>query len=204
MDFSRHPCGVPVNVKNADKINHIMSISWKIQKGLRVSNSCMIVNVMLHRYLKAIGVHANTIYSVYNNGVKFPHVWLDIEGHVVDNTFVEDIPELLLKTTKESSTYRATPVKEEDLILGYHVTQSQGIDDHDITQFEWMLLNEDKSFALSKNKLQLGQYFKIMTDYMLLKYKAKVEQISEMFVTNCWCCNRSDFFLKVCGNCKIL
>jgi hypothetical protein len=42
------------------------------------------------------------------------------------------------------------------LILGYHVTQSHGIDDHDITQFEWMLLNEDKSFALSKNKLQLA------------------------------------------------
>lgn len=123
----------------------------------------MIVNAMLHRYLKAIGVHANTIYSAYNNGVKFPHAWLDIEGHVVDNTFVEDIPELLLKTMKESSTYRATPIKEEDLILGYHVTQSHGIDDHDITQFEWMLLNEDKSFALSKNKLQLGQYFKIMT-----------------------------------------
>jgi len=133
-----------------------------------------------------------------------PHVWLDIEGHVVDNTFVEDIPEPLLKTMKESSTYTATSVKEEeDLYLGDHVTQRHGIDDHDVTQFEWMLLNGDKSLALSKNKLQLGQYFKMMTEYVLLKYKANVEQISETVVTNCWGCNRSDLVLKVCGDCKI-
>jgi hypothetical protein len=96
--------------------------------------------------------------------LKLPHVWLDIQGHVVDNTFVENIPEPLLKTMKESSTYTATSVKEEeDLYLGDHVTQRHGIDDHDVIQFEWMLLNGDKSLALSKNKLQLGQYFKMMT-----------------------------------------
>lgn len=205
MDFSSYPCGVPVDVKNAEKINDIMSKSWKIQKGLRVTNACLVVNLVLHRCLKAIGVNANKIYGVYDTGyLKLPHVWLDIEGHVIDNTFVEDIPEPLLKTMKESSTYTATSVKEEeDLYLGDHVTQRHGIDDHDVTQFEWMLSNGDKSLALSKNKLQLGQYFKMMTDYVLLKYKANVEQISETIVTNCWGCSRSDLDLKVCGDCKI-
>ena len=167
MDFSNYPFGVPVDVKNAEKINDIMNKSWKTQKSLRVGNACLIVNCVLHRCLKAIGVHANKIYGVHEydtENLKLAHVWLDIEGHVVDNTFVEKIPEPLLITMKESCTYTATSVKEEeDLYLGDHVTQRHGIDDHDVTQFEWMLLNGDKSLALSKNKPQFGQYFKMMT-----------------------------------------
>ena len=57
MDFSNYPCGVPVDVKNSEKINDIMNKSWIIQKGLRVTNACLVVNLVLHRGLKAIGVH---------------------------------------------------------------------------------------------------------------------------------------------------
>lgn len=57
MDFSIYPCGVPVDVKNSEKINDIMNKSWIIQKGLRVTNACLVVNLVLHRGLKAIGVH---------------------------------------------------------------------------------------------------------------------------------------------------
>ena len=130
MDYSNYPCGVPVDV---EKINDIMNKSWIIQKGLRVTNACLVVNLVLHRCLKAIGVHANKIYGVYIGHLKLPHVWLDIEGHVVDNIFVEDLPEPDLITMKESSTYTSTSVKEEDLYLGDHVTQRHGIDDHDVT-----------------------------------------------------------------------
>ena len=55
--FSNYPCGVPVDVKNSEKINDIMNKSWIIQKGLRVTNACLVVNLVLHRGLKAIGVH---------------------------------------------------------------------------------------------------------------------------------------------------
>ena len=212
MDFSKYPFGVPIDVKNAEKINDIMNKSWKTQKSLGVGNACLIVNCVLHRCLKAIGVHANKINGVlygvheYNTeNLKLAHVWLDIEGHVVDNTFVEEISEPLLITMKESLTYTATSVKEEEgLFLGDHVTRQRlGIDDHNVAKFEWMLLNEDKGLALSKNKPEFWQYFKMMTEYMLHKYKANVEQVSETVVTNCWGCNRSDLDLKVCGDCKI-
>jgi hypothetical protein len=212
MDFSKYPFGVPVDVKNAEKINDIMNTSWKIQKELCVGNACLIVNCVLRRCLKAIGVHANKIYGIFNPGalkvphvsLKIPHVWLKIEGHVVDNTFVKDLTEPDLITMKESATYTATSVEEEeDLYLGDDVTESLGIGNHSVANFEWMFSNEDKGLVLSKNKFRFSEYFKMMTEYMLQKYKANVEQVSETVVTNCWCCNRSDIPLMTCGNCKI-
>lgn len=121
-----------------------------------MSNACLFVNHVLHRCLKAIGVHAIKIYGVYKTGsLKNPHVWLDIEGHVVDNTFVEGISETFFKTNKESATYMDTSVKEEKgLYLGDHVSQRYGIEDHNVATCEWMLSNEDNGLALFKNKLQ--------------------------------------------------
>jgi hypothetical protein len=105
---------------------------------------------------------------------------------------------------KESATYTDTSVKEEKgLYLGDHVSQRYGIQHHNVASFEWLLSNEDKGLALFKNSLPLWQYFQMMTEYMLHKYKANVEQVSETVVTNCWSCNGSDLALKVCGHCKI-
>lgn len=205
MEFCSHPFGVPRHVQGSDKINEIMKTSWEIQKQLRVTNACLIVNTVLHRCLKAVDIQSEMVYGVYRTRhLDIPHVWLNIDGHVVDNTFVEDIPEPILITMKKTSHYIATTVRDaKDLYLGDHVTQRLGIDDHDVNQFEWMLSNNDKTLALSQNKLQLDQYFKMMTSFIFCRFKCEVEKISETVLINCWTCNKTDLNLKACGDCKV-
>lgn len=211
MNFAEFPFGVPQTVKNAEKINDILKTSFHMQGTLRVTNACAIVNLVLNRCLEAVGVKATLVYGVHQpngvidpEGIHLPHVWLNIEGNIVDNTSVEDIPQLIFIKTKRFGKYTQKSVQDTDsLYMGDHVTKQHGIVDHDVSQFEWLLSNSNKALALSRNKNQLDQYFRLMIQYVFSKFKEEVNDISESVFNNCWNCNKSDPSLKVCSACKV-
>lgn len=211
MNFAEFPFGVPQTVKNAEKINDILKTSFHMQGTLRVTNACAIVNLVLNRCLEAVGVKATLVYGVHQpngvidpEGIHLPHVWLNIEGNIVDNTSVEDIPQPIFIKTKRFGKYTQKSVQDTDsLYMGDHVTKQHGIVDHDVSQFEWLLSNSNKALALSRNKNQLDQYFRLMIQYVFSKFKEEVNDISESVFNNCWNCNKSDPSLKVCSACKV-
>ena len=94
MNFTTTPFGVPNSVEGYEKINNILKESLTYQKECRVSNACGFVNVILKHCFEAAGINTDIVYGTATlYGLRYPHVWLTLKGHIVDNTYVDDLSE---------------------------------------------------------------------------------------------------------------
>ncbi|XP_062576684.1 uncharacterized protein LOC134238584 [Saccostrea cucullata] len=207
FDFTKSPFGVPDDVARAKAIRGLLSTSMGLQKSLRVSNACSKINLILHRCLTAMDIQSRIVYGILDAGeIKLAHVWLEVQGHVVDNTFVEDIPSEQLILLKSKSKYvEKNPEEESGLYLGDEVTKKHGIDDHIIKLFKWDLQNPEKSLVVMQNKVQLKSYFQKIKVFVNLKFSVSVEEPSSTTRSQCWECGKesSQTKFKKCSQCKV-
>ncbi|XP_061184709.1 uncharacterized protein LOC133192723 [Saccostrea echinata] len=210
FNFTKSPFGVPDDITRAKDIRELLSTSMGLQKSLRVSNACSKINLILHRCLTAMGIQSRIVYGIldaqHHGGIKLAHVWLDVQGHVVDNTFVEDFSseQLFLLKTKAMFVEK-NPEEENDLYLGDEVTENLGVGDHVIKAFRWDLQNPEKALAIMQNKIQLKSYFQKIKAYVSLKFSVSVNEPSTQTTSQCWECGKksSHNVLKKCSRCKV-
>ena len=205
IDFTKFPFGLPPVSSKAMLINDILKDSYNLQKQLLMTNACGFVNIILQRCFKAAEIETEIIYGILDFGdYLIPHIWLTIDGKIVDNTYVMDIPENLIVMGKSMAKYIDEEPSESNnkCFLGDEETRSSGTDDHNIKLFKWLLKNRDQALAISSNKLQIGRYYRMMTGFMKDKYNATLPS----FVPSdnyCWKCQKEETQLKTCARCKV-
>ena len=205
VDFIKFPFGLPPVSSKAKFVNSILKDSYNLQKQLLVTNACAFVNIILQRCFKAVDIETKIIYGILDYGdYLIPHVWLTIDGKIVDNTYVMHIPEYQFVINKSTAKYIDEEPSESNnkCFLGDEETRSKGNDDHNIKLFKWFLNNQDQALAMSFNKLQIQHYYKMMTRFMKGKYNVTVPS----FVPSdhyCWKCQKEGMLLKSCARCKV-
>ncbi|ESO84665.1 hypothetical protein LOTGIDRAFT_168530 [Lottia gigantea] len=216
MKFNETPFGIPVNQPLGpreplfQKANKVFSASFMFQRECGVSNCCSLVNVVLRRCLRPLGFETNELLQVQYgriqryNQMDMPHVWLDIGGYVIDNTYLE-IPIKLFTKMKKSAKY--VPFTDagdlSNSFLGDEETRAMGIQDHDYEVYIWCLntSNEEKYMALSGNKAQLLDYQAKMMKFMKETFDVELPEVKKEKI--CWSCNQASESLKSCSKCKI-
>ena len=204
MNFTERPFGVPKSVSDSAKINEILEKSFAYQKMFGVSNACGFVTIILKHCFAAAGISMNLVYGTYEvMGVCAPHMWLDVQGHIVDNTYVEDIPEEVFNNFKtKMAKYSATLDDDTSLFLGDEYTNAIGLDNHSIKGFKWYLQNQDKVLLMHKNKISLRSYYQSLVKLMKEEYDIVVPDIPN---NKCWSCDAEGpegLELKKCTRCK--
>ena len=138
LDYTKPPFGVTGDVKSYKEIRALLAHSTKLQKNLRISNACSKVCVVLHHCLKTMGINHRMVYGVntYDEvDIKTAHVWIVVDEQVIDNTYVEDIPEDLLSKMKSGATYlERNPADDPGVFLGDKESAERGIPKHVILQ----------------------------------------------------------------------
>ena len=96
VDFTKYPFGLPATCTNAAMVNEILAESIRLQRETCMTSTCGILNIILQRCFSAAKIETNLIYgSSRRPGSQLihPHVWLTIDGHIVDNIAPADIPD---------------------------------------------------------------------------------------------------------------
>ena len=91
--------------------------------------------------------------------MKVPHVWLEIGGNIIDNTYNEDIPEDILMDLKVTGAYREEDLNEVNFFKGDNDTAFCNIPDHNVVQFKHGLMYPDKFLILLKKYEHLWDYY---------------------------------------------
>ena len=200
INYTERPFGVPSSVKDSSKINKIFEESFNYQKKFSVSNSCGFVNVILKHCFEAAGIDINVVYGTMEiMGFRHPHVWLEMQGHIVDNTYVEDIPDEMFIQIKKSTVYSPTVDESTELFLGDQFTNALGIPSHSITGFKWFLQNQNKVLVMYKNRICLTRYYQSLVKMMKDKFGVVVPDVPN---TKCWSCGKEEEEIKKCSKCK--
>ena len=64
-------------------------IILKTNNMLFASSSCLNISTLLRCYLESLGIESQVICGVYYiTNLSFPHVFLKIGGHIIDNTYI--------------------------------------------------------------------------------------------------------------------
>ena len=232
------PWFVPEMHPKAQQINTIPRKSISIQcstipnkdkhYGLNhfiLSNACIVVSAMLVKYLKCFGVKAKLVNGFLkpdnhpDGDVAIPHVYLEIDGYLIDNSFIhieqDDTPEQNLSTFIAMFTsgplvrdtkiyYRNTPGKIADKIL-------YGDDGPvDLTNFSNIcgsLHNTNKFLAQAKYQVDINPgtfvYDNIMREFLREEFGVVVEDVADVMGRICWNCERQSSQLKRCTGCKV-
>jgi len=132
---------------------------------------------------------------------RLPHVWLNINEHIVDNTFNEHHKDRLIQVAKKFKYDSRSPKCTDGLFLGDHETANLGIGDHNIEIYKWMLSNQEQFLALSRNVVHLELYYDQMIKYMTNKHFVKVNVLD--VGKTCWGCFETGKTLKRCSCCKV-
>ena len=205
VDFTKFPFGLTPISSKAMFVNDILKDSYNLQKQLLMTNACAFVNIILQRCFKAADIETEIIYGILDYGsYLIPHVWLTIDGTIVDNTYAMHIPENLFVISKSTAKYINEEPSESNnkCFLGDEETRSKGGVDHNIKLFKWVLNNQDQALVMSFNKLQIQHYYTMMTRFMKDKYNVTVPA----FVPPnhyCWKCQTEASQLKSCARCKV-
>lgn len=184
-------------------IKDILCESINLQKRHGMSNACGFVNIVLWKCFSIADVPVDIVYGQLElEGTVLPHVWLEMYGINIDNTYVEDIPEQALTEIKRRCVYTKTDsMFSGKLFLGDSMTQGKGITNHDVTAFRWMLSNRDNMILLSQNKTPMKRYYQDMLRF--LKYNLEISELPDIENASCWMCKKSGIHLKSCGKCAV-
>ena len=180
LDYTKPPFGVLDSVLRSEDIRAILSHSTLLQKKLKISNACSKVCIVVQQCLEAIGVKSRIVYGVNQydgTDIKTGHVWLVVQGQVVDNTYVEHIPEKILAMVKSTAKYlEKDPAKEPDIFLGDASTLEKGITPHLKLVTQWDIDNPGKSLTIMQNAQHLRLYHQQMRIFIKSKFKIQVDE----------------------------
>ena len=185
--------------------NDILKESFNLQKRLLMTNACAFDNIILQRCFKAADIETDIIYgSLDYDKIIIPHIWSTIDGNIIDNTYVMHIPENHYVQGKAIAKYVNEEPSEwsHKYFLGDEDTRLLGTDDHNVKLFKWILNHQDQALAISFNKVQIQQYYKMITRFMKDKYNLSVPHFLQSD-NYCWTCLKEEVQLKACSRCKV-
>ena len=197
MNFEISPFGVPHSFDRAKDIKTVVSKSFSFQKQFRVSNACLVVNLVLKRCFDALEIPNRIVYGILDfpdfltSSMKIPHVWLEIRGNIIDNTFNEDITEDLLMDIKVKGVYKEEDPNDVTFFKGDKDTAAVNIPDHNVTQFKHGLLYPDKFLILLKKIEPCWNYYVSMKQFVENNFGVKIKEIDSNLENNCWVCNQN-------------
>ena len=202
IDFNQSPFGLPSYFDWANDVNVILSQSVEFQKQFKVSNSCLYVSITLKRCFDALGINNEIVYGVTEceEGFRVPHVWVEIEGNIIENTYQEDRSTSEFISSAISNAYKKEDPTIGDVFLGDEDTRALNIPDHDFVGFKHFLKNHDK-FLLSMEIFPYFGYYKAMARLIKHRFRATVRKINNDLRNNCWVCNKN--CTQSCSKCSV-
>ena len=230
------------NNEEITKINLVLHKSWEAQSStipqcdghgdfsdFIVSNSSLAVSALLKSYFKTLGIDTALIFGVTlwgkdsQNDIEdydgTPHVWLDINGNDIDNSYV-DVPssgqvtiDFVYNLRKRNKYVRENPWKtKHKLYLGQESDSTQVSQTvHNLKVFREYHTeeNNEKYLVFSLHHAELNPTVKmydiIMRHFLETEFNAKPENLVTKWKLKCWCCGaqKPKEELKSCTTCKI-
>uniref|UniRef100_A0A0B6YBE9 MYND-type domain-containing protein n=1 Tax=Arion vulgaris TaxID=1028688 RepID=A0A0B6YBE9_9EUPU len=218
-EWNTLPFAFPITEENhqrAEIINEILTFSMLQQKEDEVSNNAGFVVILVSRCLNAIGID-NQIDSGYRHthGDTFPHMWLIIDGCVIDNTYIKDLPEqstkYLCKTTPkcyESYEFSFSETHMPNLKLNA-TNVAMGMTNSVLKgRIHFYTSKPNRALALGLNREQLFNYYFAMIRHMYDIYKVCITGIDPKIRFVCWWCEQypklgKHFLSEIGGPCDI-
>ena len=230
---------------NINKINEVLQKSWEAQSStipqcdghgdfsdFIVSNSSLAVSGLLKTYLNALDISKVSLVfgiTLWDKSTETdvddydgtPHVWLDVEGNDVDNSYV-DVPssghvtiDFVYNLRQLNKYVREDPWKTKHrLYLG----QESQTSSHQFSQTIHNLKifreyhtdeNVEKYLVFSLHHVELNptvkMYDVIMRHYLENQFGVHPEDLIDKWKQKCWCCRvqKPKEELKSCTSCKV-
>ncbi|OWF45865.1 uncharacterized protein LOC110456471 [Mizuhopecten yessoensis] len=211
MDFTKHPFGLPASNPKANIVNTILKENYLCQKENRISNACGIVSIVLKLCFDAVDVPVSIKYGIlkFINKMRLPHVWLDFQGHILDNTFMvyQDEDTFIKIKTMGVCEYEEGTGNTEHLFLGDQDNRRLGIPDHNKNEFQVLLKRPESTMTIAvRNMPHIGAYYHRMREIMDRQFKVSIKNFFDRSAdTKCWACDgeKPTEELKKCSVCKV-
>ncbi|GFO48438.1 hypothetical protein PoB_007494300 [Plakobranchus ocellatus] len=219
-DIYAPPFSLPVEVENHKKINDILHFSLRQQKEEEISDNSAIVSHLVSRCLAAAGIQNRVAYG-YRRArqtssstpkdaksnqdghevcllAKTPHVWLTIQGHVIDNTYCKDLPiecrrylsEHASKCYEEAKLEYTNSVENFGANAGlWSVESVEKVRTVMKKRIEFCMRHPDMALALGHNNEHFYNYFFAMIRYMYEEFGVSVSGIDSNIRLICWWCD---------------
>ena len=187
-----------------------------LQKSIVVAQ-CQNVCVLLQHYLQCLGIESQALCGTtfLMSIVHVPHVFLDVEGTIIDNTYMwgEDIdisPKENLKwffpfrnETRPLSSYHRAPPNLATMSHLDEVMEDQEL----LVRGSLNKLDQRKSvaFNIATAGIEPGCmiYDKLMRGHIKRQYGVDVTSIEEEMKEVCWGCGEKDKPLNRCAKCGV-
>ncbi|CAG5118162.1 unnamed protein product [Candidula unifasciata] len=198
-DWNVLPFAYPENEQNQQKsktINEILRFSLKQQKEDEITNNSGFVTVVVSRCLEAASMWNSVVCGIrHTHNSLQPHMWIDIDGYIIDNTYIKDFPAENLMFLCENTpkcydrcdfshlkAYEAIPKQQSaaDTMKAAGIIPRKRIDFYDY--------KPDQALAIGLNREQSFNYYFAMIRYMYDKFGVSVAGIDPKIRSVCWWC----------------
>ncbi len=204
---------------HAEKINKVLRRSIKVQggstaSGLKclLSNACIMTTGLVHHYLTALGIDSEVVagtISAPNLGFSVPHVWLEVNGEVINTSFVFSEDDEFPYAHLSDGNFQKCSDKK--MYLG---DDGEGGVPAEIARaaFKDMLasgnnegIGKSVTFGLKYGPETLLLYHEEMCKYIKNEFDKDVPDLEEEWRRKCWKCLevKSEAELKKCAMCKL-
>ncbi|CAL1528594.1 unnamed protein product [Lymnaea stagnalis] len=193
--FIKLPFAFPVSESNGRKINDILGFSLRQQKDDKISDNAEFIVLVIHQCLEAIGVEARIVFgerTIQPQTNYRPHVWLMIQGYIVDNTYVKELQNHNITYIEDNfqQCYRECEY-DKNLLKQTPSIESLDIDHYSFKKrLNFFIHQPNKGLALGLNREQSYNYYFAMIRHMYDEYKVSIKGIDPRVRYMCWYCER--------------
>lgn len=205
INFAQFPLGLPPDHVNSGTVNAILQTSFRIQHQMGMVQGCIFINIILKKCLSAIGIDSDIVYGCLDrDSIKIAHLWLTIDGRIVDNSFsgILSVQESVhFKLSMKSRCYidHFDPL-DDRVFNGDEYTRRNGYLDHNPKQTLWFINNQDKALLMYQNVQNIQYYYNELVKFVKSRHNVDILlPVSK----DCWSCGNVREDLKTCKRCKI-
>ena len=200
-DFTKLPFALPKKAENQEIVNKILRYSLKQQKDDDISDNTALVTHLISRCLNAAGIDHRIAYGYRRthptardkeNPMRFsvcPHVWLVIKDHIIDNTYIKNMPE---KNCKYLCDNTPGCYQESNYNTPSEIAEHCPVECRPRAamkkKIEFCMRRPDLGFALGHNNEHFYNYFFAMIRFMFEEFDVSVVGIDPSVRFMCWCC----------------
>lgn len=196
--------------------------TFPLLKHSLLSNASLEVSILLRNYLCRLNVQANVICGLFKGprGNAFPQVFLDIDGHIIENSYthleegwtpernMEVFVERFSQRKQLPNYVRESPSDTKLAIIGKEFL-GEKFNQSDIDYLEVVCkteMNQNKHLAMqiSKSVTNPGVflYDLLMRNFMKESFGVNLAPVEEEMAGKCWSCGLAGEDLKTCTGCK--
>ncbi|KAK6970748.1 hypothetical protein BgiMline_026431 [Biomphalaria glabrata] len=189
--FTRQPFAISSSCSNSTKINPLLSFSLNQQKDEDISRDPGFISLVIHRCLETIGIKSKVVFGERksDNTHSFePHVWLVIDGNIIDNCYIEDICETSVRYLQDN-VHQCYKECEPDLSILKDIKSIEPAVNLKKCLY-FYIKKPDHALALSLNREQYYNYYFAMIRYMHEHHNAAITGVDPRVRYICWYCER--------------